>query len=42
LKNSLQPPRGLKALTENKDVIAALKELRHPKASFSANCKAGD
>jgi anti-sigma-K factor RskA len=32
---------GAKALTENKDVIAALEALRHPKASFSAACEAG-
>ena len=31
---------GAKALVESKGFIAALKALRHPKASFSANCKA--
>jgi len=30
---------GAKALTEKKGFIAALKALRHPKASFSANCE---
>jgi|SRR5258708_1657304 len=33
-------PSEAKALTEKKSFIAALKALRHPKASFSANCKA--
>jgi len=31
---------GAKALAEKKGFIAALKALRHPKASFSANCQA--
>jgi hypothetical protein len=31
---------GAKALTETKGFIAALKTLRHPKSSFSANCEA--
>jgi hypothetical protein len=31
---------GAEALTEKKGLIAALKALRHPKPSFSANCKA--
>jgi hypothetical protein len=31
---------GAKALLEKKGLIAALKALRHPKASFSANCYA--
>jgi hypothetical protein len=38
-----QPPfatSGAKALKETKGFIAALKALRHPKSSFSANCKA--
>jgi hypothetical protein len=30
---------GAEALSEKKDPIAALKALRHPKASFSANGK---
>jgi hypothetical protein len=29
---------GAKALTEKNGFITALKALRHPKASFSANC----
>jgi hypothetical protein len=29
---------GAEALTEKKGLIAALKALRHPKPSFSANC----
>jgi hypothetical protein len=33
-------PQRLKELTENKDVIAALEALRHPRAGFSANCLA--
>jgi hypothetical protein len=33
---------GAKALAENKGLTAALKALRHPKSSFSANCKAQD
>jgi len=31
---------GLKPSSEKKDFIAALKALRHPKASFSANGEA--
>jgi hypothetical protein len=31
---------GAKALAERKAFIAALEALRHPKSSFSANCKA--
>jgi hypothetical protein len=31
---------GAKAFTGKEDFIAALKALRHPKASFSANCEA--
>jgi len=31
---------GDKSLPEKKSFIAALKVLRHPKESFSANCKA--
>ena len=31
---------GAEAPTEEKGFIAALEALRHPKASFSANCKA--
>jgi hypothetical protein len=33
-------PSGAKALAENKGFTAALKALRHPESSFSANCKA--
>ena len=36
LKNSVQTPQGLKALTEQNHFIAALEALRHPKTSFSA------
>ena len=32
-------PSGAKARDESKGFIAALKALRHPKASFSTNCK---
>ena len=38
LKNS-QETSGAKALSEKKGLIAALKALRHPKESFSANCE---
>ena len=31
---------GAEALVEQKGFIAALKALRHPKPSFSANCEA--
>jgi hypothetical protein len=36
LKNSPEVASGAKALTERKGLIAALKALRHPQASFSA------
>ena len=37
LENSVQEPQGLKPSYINTTLIAALKALRHPKSSFSAN-----
>jgi len=37
LKKPTSAPSGAEGLTEKRDVIAALKALRHPKTSFSAN-----
>src|ERR1035437_2053100 len=38
LKDSVEMPQGLKPSKTKKGFIAALKALRHPKPSFSANC----
>jgi len=40
LKKLAAGTSGAEALTEKKGFVAALEALRHPKSSFSANCKA--
>jgi hypothetical protein len=40
LTGAERQPSGAKARISKQSVNAALKALRHPKSSFSANCKA--